>query len=81
MTTLVEKVEIVRNNVINNRKNVAAQLESLGVQQTSAAATVDEMDALRALLEVALENAEVVAAAEARLESNKAVIAAESAEA
>lgn len=81
MTTLVEKVEIVKSNVKNNRKNVAAQLESLGVQTTSAAATVDEMDALRALLEVALENPEMVAAAEARLESNKAVIAAESVEA
>lgn len=74
MSKLTDDIKTVAGNVTNNRKNIFAQLESLKVQTDNAAATLAEMDSLRALLEAAMANAEVVSAAEARLVSNEAVI-------
>jgi ribosomal protein S2 len=73
MTSLIEDIETVKSNVENNRKGIVGQLESLKTQLDHASAGLNEMDSLRALLEVAMANAEIVAAAEAkRLENANA---------
>lgn len=74
MSKFLDDVSTVMSNITNNRKNVHAQLESLNLQVKNAVDTITEMDSLRALLEVATANADLMAAAEARLAANEAVI-------
>lgn len=81
MSKIASDVDTVKSNVMNNRKNMAAQLESLRVQLTTTEATIAEMDSLRALLEVALADPAIVAAAEVKHAENEPVIAKEAADA
>jgi hypothetical protein len=78
MGNLTEHIEVVRGNVKNNRKNIAAQLASLRVQVKSAEDTLAEMDSLAAFLDAALTEPASVEKAE---ELRPAIVAAADAEA
>jgi hypothetical protein len=62
---IVDHLKTVQSNVANNRKNIAAQIESLKVQLASSEATLNEMDSLAATLEVALKDQQLILDAEA----------------
>ena len=70
---IVDHLKTVQSNVANNRKNIAAQVESLKVQLDSSLSTLAEMDSLAATLEVALRDNQLILDAEA---ASPAVVAA-----
>ena len=69
MSNFLENLDVVKSNVINNRKNILGQIEQLEVQIASARKTIEEMDTLAKALGFVLGNAAVLEAAEMHVEA------------